>query len=78
MPRSTLNRFGVIKTESAVWDSGYEGYGTQTILIPFNRLKIHKNEAWFQMIVLKSEETDKKYNGFWQGESKEIINNINE
>jgi dUTP pyrophosphatase len=66
--RSTLIRFGSIKSESAVWDSGYEGYGTQTVHIPFNMLHIHKDEAWFQFVMQDSADTTESYDGYYQNE----------
>ncbi len=68
-PRSTFNRFGVIKSETAVWDSGYSGYGTQTIRVTVDELKVHKDEYWFQMIFISSKEkVNQTYKGHWQNE----------
>ena len=68
LPRSSLNRLGMIKSESALWDSGYKGFGTQTIFIPIKLFKIHKNDFWFQFILLSSEESKNLYDGHWQNE----------
>jgi len=68
-PRSTFNRLGIIKAESAVWDSGYKGYGTQTIFVALKRAKIHVDEAWVQLIFISNAEpASELYNGYWQGE----------
>ncbi len=68
-PRSTFNRFGVIKSESAVWDSGYSGYGTQTVRITVQELRVHKDEFWFQMMFFDTKgEVQQTYEGHWQGE----------
>jgi len=69
-PRSTFNRLGIIKTESAVWDSGYSGTGTSTIFVPVKKALIHKDECWVQFVLFDAEESDKQYNGFYQGEAK--------
>ncbi|MEM4714378.1 MAG: hypothetical protein QXQ79_02455 [Candidatus Nanoarchaeia archaeon] len=69
LPRSTFNRLGVIKSESAIWDSGYRGFGTQTIFVAIKKLRVHINEKWFQLIFLDNKENLKeKYTGYWQGE----------
>lgn len=69
-PRSTFNRLGIIKSESAVWDSGYSGTGTGTIVVPVKKALIHKDEFWFQFVMVDAEESDKQYSGFYQNESK--------
>lgn len=66
--RSTLSRLGVVKSESAIWDSGYRGQGTQTIFIPIKNVKIHKDDFWFQIMFIDSKTSKKVYNGFYQGE----------
>jgi len=66
-PRSTFNRLGCVKVESAVCDSGYEGFFTQSILLPF-KAKIHEGEAWFQLVGFKCQKSGQKYEGFYQGE----------
>jgi len=69
LPRSTFNRLGVIKSESAIWDSGYEGFGTQTIYVTVDELKVHVNEFWFQLMFIDTKKiVDQKYNGFYQHE----------
>lgn len=70
VPRSTLNRLGMIKAESAVWDSGYEGWGTVTVMVPIKELMIHKDEAWFQFIIEDAYESEEQYNGFYQLETR--------
>jgi len=68
-PRSTLNRLGLIKSETAVFDPGYEGEFTQTWYIPI-KFKININEAWIQIIFIKLEKEAKEgYKGFWQKET---------
>jgi deoxycytidine triphosphate deaminase len=68
LPRSTFNRWGIIKCESALWDSGYEGEGSVTFFFPLSA-KIHKDEAWIQLILLDAENpTEQKYEGQYQGE----------
>ena len=68
-PRSTFNRLGVLKTETALWDSGYSGYGTQTVRIAVQELQVHQNEYWFQMIFLDTKgDANQLYEGHYQGE----------
>ena len=43
-PRSTLNRLGLIKSHTAIGDSGYVGYPTQTIFVPIKNFRIYKEE----------------------------------
>lgn len=69
-PRSTFNRLGIIKTESAVWDSGYSGTGTSTIFVPEKKALIHKDECWLQFVMMDAEESDRQYSGFYQGEKR--------
>ena len=71
-PRTTLNRFGVIKSESGLWDSGYSGYGTQTLRTTAKEMRIHKDECWFQLMFIDMKEhVDQLYDGHWQGEKPE-------
>jgi len=71
VPRSTFNRMGVIKSQTALWDSGYSGYGTQTIYIPIKQLKVHKDEFWFQLIFISNEApSELSYDGHWQNEAQ--------
>ncbi|MBI4017384.1 MAG: deoxycytidine deaminase [Candidatus Aenigmarchaeota archaeon] len=67
LPRSTLNRLGVIKSETAVWDSGYKGFGTQTVFVPIHSIRIHRDEKWFQLIFMDAEASG-TYEGHWQNE----------
>jgi dUTP pyrophosphatase len=67
-PRSTLNRLGVIKSETAVFDPGYEGIGVQTVYVPIKELRIAENERWFQFVVTDAMEASSAYNGRYQGE----------
>jgi deoxycytidine triphosphate deaminase len=68
-PRTTFNRLGVIKSESGIWDSGYSGFGTQTLRVTVNELQVHKDEFWFQFVLMDSKEPVKQlYSGHWQGE----------
>ena len=67
-PRSTLNRLGLIKVQTAVFDPGYEGEFTQTWFVPI-RTKIRVGEAWVQLVYFRLEnEPEETYNGYWQGE----------
>jgi dUTP pyrophosphatase len=67
-PRSTLNRLGIVKSETGIWDSGYKGFGTQTIFVPIKLLRINKDEFWFQIRMQRSEKSKHSYDGHWQGE----------
>lgn len=68
-PRSTFNRFGIIKSETAVWDSGYSGWGTQTVRVTVKEARIHKDEFWFQFVLINmKDKVDQVYEGHWQGE----------
>ncbi|MBR9678132.1 MAG: hypothetical protein GOU97_02490 [Nanoarchaeota archaeon] len=69
-PRSTFNRLGCVKVESAVCDSGYTGFFTQSVLLPF-KLRVHRDEAWFQLAGFECEKSGHSYNGFYQGERPE-------
>jgi deoxycytidine triphosphate deaminase len=67
-PRSSLNRLGIIKLESAVFDSGYRGEPTQVILTPIPA-KVHKSEAFIQLVFLRNEKpAETLYSGFYQNE----------
>jgi len=67
-PRSSLNRLGIIKLESGVFDSGYSGEPTQTIFTPINAL-VHKSEAMVQLVFFRNEKTpDSLYNGYYHSE----------
>lgn len=68
-PRSTFNRLGVIKSETAVCDSGYSGFCTQTVFVTVGELQVYKDEHWFQFVVMDTKEPVKqKYQGNYQGE----------
>lgn len=69
-PRSTFNRLGIIKSESAVWDSGYSGTGTSTVFVSAKKALIHKDEFWIQFVMISAEESDSQYKGFYQNEGK--------
>jgi len=67
-PRSSINRLGIIKLESAVFDSGYEGEPTQVIFTPINA-KVHEKEALIQLVFIRNEKpADSKYKGYYQHE----------
>ncbi|MGC9133312.1 MAG: dCTP deaminase [Nanopusillaceae archaeon] len=67
-PRSTFNRLGILKFESALFDPGYEGEFTQTYYFPI-KAKININEAWIQLVFFKLEgEVKEGYKGYWHGE----------
>ena len=67
LPRSTLNRLGVINTPSAVCDSGYTGFATKTIFVPIHSIRVHVSEKWFQLVYADAEASG-SYDGHWQGE----------
>ena len=67
-PRSSLNRLGIIKLESAVFDSGYRGEPTQVIFTPIPA-RVHKSEAFVQLVFLRNEKpAETLYSGFYQNE----------
>ncbi|MGB9674719.1 MAG: dCTP deaminase domain-containing protein [Nanopusillaceae archaeon] len=67
-PRSTFNRMGILKFESALFDPGYEGEFTQTYYFPI-KFKININEAWIQLVFFRLEKESKEgYKGYWYGE----------
>ena len=67
-PRSTFNRLGILKFESALFDPGYEGEFTQTYYFPF-KAKINIEEAWIQLVFIRLEKEAKElYKGYWQKE----------
>ncbi len=69
-PRSTFNRLGIIKLETAVWDSGYSGEGTQ-VFYAVMPAKIHRDEAWVQLVFIDNKSTAAKgYKGYYQHESR--------
>ena len=69
LPRSTLNRLGMIKSETAVGDSGYKGFCTQTFYVSIKKFKIHKDEAWVQVIFIDNKDiADVLYSGYYQDE----------
>lgn len=71
-PRTSLNRLGMLKSETGIWDSGYSGYGTQTMFVAIKNFKIHKDEFWFQFTLIDMKEDAKTlYEGHWQGERPE-------
>jgi deoxycytidine triphosphate deaminase len=67
-PRSSINRLGIIKLESAVFDSGYRGEPTQVIFTPISA-RVHKGEAIIQLVFLRNEKpATSLYSGFYQNE----------
>lgn len=66
-PRSTLNRFGMAIHPTAVWDSGYEGFGTLTVDVKVHNLVMGEHEKWFQMMFMDAESSS-QYDGHWQNE----------
>jgi deoxycytidine triphosphate deaminase len=67
-PRSTVNRLGIIKLESAVFDSGYSGEFTQSIFTPIDA-RVHKDEALVQLVFIRNEAPAKElYGGRYQNE----------
>jgi deoxycytidine triphosphate deaminase len=68
-PRSTVNRLGIIKLESAVFDSGYSGEPTQTIFTPLDA-RVHKDEAMIQLVFIRNEApAGELYHGRYQNEA---------
>jgi deoxycytidine triphosphate deaminase len=71
-PRSTINRLGIIKLESAVFDSGYSGEPTQTIFTPIDA-RIHKDEALIQLVFFRNESPAQHlYSGRYQNEASDV------
>jgi deoxycytidine triphosphate deaminase len=71
-PRSTFNRLGIIKLESAVFDSGYEGEPTQTIFTPLKAI-VHKDEAFIQLVFMKNDKRARTlYRGHYQNEKAKV------
>ncbi len=71
-PRSTVNRLGIIKLESAVFDSGYSGEPTQTIFTPIDA-RVHKDEALIQLVFIRNESPARElYNGRYQNEASDV------
>lgn len=67
-PRSSVNRLGIIKLESAVFDSGYHGEPTQVMFAPIPA-KVHREEALIQIVFLRNEKpAETLYSGFYQHE----------
>ena len=66
-PRSTFNRLGIMKFETAVLDSGYKGTPSQSFYFPIPA-KIHVDEAWVQVCYFKTNrKVSKGYSGYYQG-----------
>lgn len=71
-PRSTVNRLGIIKLESAVFDSGYSGEFTQTIFTPLDA-RVHKDEALVQLVFIRNEAPAQVlYAGRYQNETSDV------
>jgi deoxycytidine triphosphate deaminase len=67
-PRSTINRLGIMKLESAVFDSGYVGEFTQTIFTPLDA-RVHRDEAIVQLVFIRNEKpATELYKGRYQNE----------
>ncbi len=66
-PRSTLNRLGIIKSQTAVFDPGYKGEWNQTFWVPV-KARVHVGEAWVQLVFVRNAGVSGKYDGHWQGE----------
>jgi len=67
-PRSTLNRLGIIKLQTAVLDSGYVGEFVQTLLA-LSPVSFHKDEALVQLVFMQNVRRAKAgYAGRYQGE----------
>lgn len=71
-PRSTVNRLGIVKLESAVFDSGYSGEPTQTIFTPIEA-RVHKDEALVQLVFIRNEAPSRRlYDGRYQNEVSDV------
>jgi dCTP deaminase len=71
-PRSTVNRLGIIKLESAVFDSGYSGEPTQTIFTPLDA-RVHRDEPLIQLVFIRNEASAKElYRGRYQNEASDV------
>ncbi len=67
-PRSTFNRLGILKFQTAVWDSGYVGESSQQVFA-FLPAKIHRDEGWIQLVFIDNREISKQaYKGHYQNE----------
>jgi len=67
-PRSSVNRLGIIKLESAVFDSGYHGEPTQVMYAPIEA-RVHRDEALIQLVFFRNEKpAESLYSGFYQHE----------
>lgn len=67
-PRSTLNRLGIIKLQTAVLDSGYVGEFVQTLLA-LSPVMFHEDEALVQLVFMQNVRGAKVgYAGRYQGE----------
>jgi len=67
-PRSTLNRLGIIKFETAVLDSGYVGEFVQSLLA-LSPVLFHKDEALVQLVFMQNMRRARVgYAGRYQGE----------
>lgn len=68
-PRSTFVRLGLIKIQSAVWDSGYSGNATQSFYTTLPA-KIHRDEAWIQLVFIDNKSVPEKgYQGHYHNET---------
>ena len=67
-PRSTLNRLGILKAPTAVFDPGYEGEWNQTFLV-LSPVRIHVSEPWVALVFVRNEGVSGLYSGHWQGEA---------
>ncbi|MHA1369788.1 MAG: dCTP deaminase domain-containing protein [Promethearchaeota archaeon] len=71
LPRSTFMAGGVLLA-TALWDSGYSGYGRGQMVVnnPFG-VRIYNHARIGQIIFIKTEEVQSKgYNGIYQNEGK--------
>jgi len=67
-PRSSLNRLGIIKSQTAVFDPGYEGEFQQLFYF-VKRAKINVDEGWVQLVFFKLRKEVEEYKGYWNKES---------
>lgn len=66
-PRSSLFRMGTYIV-SAVWDSGYSGFGQVLLVVGEEGIEIYSNARICQMVFFKLDEETEGYNGIYQNE----------
>ncbi len=54
-PEETLSKYGIIKEESRILETGYEGHPEVVVSVNTKSLKIAENEFWFNLIFMDAE-----------------------